>query len=208
MYLDLYIGRGHIQPPFLQPHWFLAISPQSESESESQSQSQNLNAPSSKSTCTIYHVSGGPTNYRHVTQIRPSTALLHNSHSDNNIAALTYIGTIYAAQQKLVYGITRAVPPTRCHWYILEVLMNLEQMGLVAPAVVEGFWALLRETVPLSGFQVAVREWGWEGERAVWYFLDLAKRVDLEQGQDKGGGIEDGNGDGDGVWKSSTVNAE
>ncbi|RDW84174.1 uncharacterized protein DSM5745_04500 [Aspergillus mulundensis] len=116
--LDIYIGLGTIQPhgPQQQEHWTLILSPQ----------------PNSPSNCLFYHVDGGPTHYRHVTETDKS---LH----DARLSSITKIGTAPCTVATLqeIHRKTQSIRAQRCHIYIARLIRYLERKGWAGPGTAQ-----------------------------------------------------------------------
>ncbi|KAL4915407.1 hypothetical protein BDW62DRAFT_203716 [Aspergillus aurantiobrunneus] len=148
-YLDMYIGVGRSSDYRHQAHWVLIL------------------AAHGSTSCTFYHIKGGPTDYQHFIEVGQS---LH----DPRLTFLDRIGCIPAMFQKTVYEITRYVQPRRCHWYIVAVLHELENTGLLGLGHASHYEALVQPSM----WEVAARSTEMQE------FISAADLVDVAQIQD------------------------
>ncbi|KAL5044312.1 hypothetical protein BDW71DRAFT_209522 [Aspergillus fruticulosus] len=109
---DIYIGFGAVIDPRQQHHWTLILAPQTAYPNPY------------GSSCTFYHVSGGPTSYKHC--IEHSKAL-----NDPRISFIDKIGIVLASAAKTVHTIAETTYAQRCQRYIVSVLAQLERHGLL-----------------------------------------------------------------------------
>ncbi|KAL4875893.1 hypothetical protein BJY04DRAFT_223638 [Aspergillus karnatakaensis] len=106
IFLDMYVGFGICHHAAQQRHWMLILAPQG------------------STNCTFYHVKPDPYEYRHCLEVGQSL-------NNEDLHTVHHIGVIPAEDQKNFYAISRNIPPERCHWYLVEMLAELERAGLL-----------------------------------------------------------------------------